>query len=116
MANLSKKKVIARLVELGVNIGDETDYKKLCTMLKDATEQMPETEPSPVNVHLESRKAKRNTFLADAVRDANDARVLNAEIGKRIYKGKIKKITTIKHIEVTDDGDWLTEFIIELKD
>lgn len=58
---------------------------------------------------------KRNIFLADAVRMERDLAFLNAEIGQRKYKGKIKSITTIKHCEVID-GNWVTEFDIELKE
>ena len=77
----------------------------------------PETvKPEPARtVRIENRRKKRNMFLADAVRMEDDVKFLNKEIGKREYKGKIVKITTIKHCEVTPEGDWLTEFIIDLK-
>lgn len=127
MANISKKEVLKRLSDLGIETGC-TDYGVLCKMLKDAAEQhrtvvdteesSPESvaeEVTPLNIHLESRIPKRNTFLADAVRTDRDALVLNTEIRKRIYKGKIAKITTVKYIEPVD-GDWLTTFDIELKD
>ncbi len=123
MARLTKIKVFERLTELEVDFGEETNYNVLCRMLKEATIDLSEEEPEPKIIKLESRIAKRNTFLADAVRDKRDADVLNNEIGsiiaggvKRKYKGKIAKVTTIKHWGVTDKGDFLTEFIIELKD
>ncbi len=72
-------------------------------------------------VHIENRRKKRNTFLADSVRDQSDRDFINTELGvtrgsglKRKYKGKIKKVTTIKHYELID-GDFVTEFIIDLK-
>ena len=70
---------------------------------------------NPKQIRLENRIPKRNVFLADSFRNERDAKVLNKEIGKREHKGKIKCITTIKHMEVTESGDWLTEFIIEMK-
>ena len=58
---------------------------------------------------------KRNTFMGDAVRIDRDTLFLNAEIGQRKYKDRIKTITTIKHCEVNKDDFWVTEFIIDLK-
>ena len=126
MANISKKDVIKRLDDLGVCTGGITDYKVLCEMLKGATMPEPVAEkpadPTPEpetaiggGVHLESRIPKRNTFLADSVRDDRDAVVLNTELRKRIHKGKVVKIVTTKYAEVTAEGDWLTEFDIYLK-
>lgn len=73
------------------------------------------TKPVPTVIRLESRRKKRNIFLSDNYRNELDAAILNKEIGKREHKGKIKTITTIKHVDVTAEGDWLTEFIIEMK-
>jgi hypothetical protein len=135
MANISKKEVIRRLGDFNVIIDGITDYKVLCGMLREVTTRVPveETTPEPVVqepspepepiveesmptiIHLESRIPKRNTFLADAVRDDRDAVVLNTELRNRIHKGKVVKIVTTKYAEVTADGDWLTEFDIELK-
>lgn len=75
---------------------------------------MPEPIAEPVQVRISNRRQKRNTFFADAVRDESDRDFLNAEIGLRKYKGKLKTVTTIKHIEPID-GEWITEFIIDLK-
>ena len=67
-------------------------------------------------INLVSKIPKRNTFLSDSVRDERDAEVLRAEAGKREHKGKLKTITTVKHMEVSEDGFWVTEFAIELKE
>jgi len=123
MANMSKKKVKEELQRLGIPVTTD-DYKELCGMLKDATAISPateadligDTEESPVFIHLESRIKKRNIFLADEVRAKRDKAILDAEINKQKYKGKIASITTKKYIEVSAEGEWVTEFDIELKD
>jgi len=70
----------------------------------------------PRQIKLFNKMPKRNTFLPNAYRDERDAIVLNAEIGKRQHKGKIKTITTIKHMDIDKQGFWVTEFIIDLKE
>lgn len=70
----------------------------------------------PLEVKLVNKIQKRNIYFPDSYRDERDLKVLHAEIGKRQHKGKIKTITTIKHMEVDSDGFWVTEFIIELKE
>lgn len=67
-------------------------------------------------IKITNRLKKRNTFLADSVRDQRDAEFLNAEISQRKYKGRLLTVTTVKHYVVSADGFWVTEFVIELKD
>jgi len=132
MANISKNAVKMELNRLGVKF-DTDNYQELCSLLKDsslkpesrdsfkddldtalATED--EAESIPVVVRIENRIRKRNVFLADSVRNDNDERFLNAEISQRKYKGKIFAITTTKYCVVSDEGEWVTTFDIEMKD
>lgn len=66
-------------------------------------------------ITIANRLKKRNTFLADAVRDQRDDEFLNREISKREYKGKLLRVTRIKEYVVSADGYWVTNFIIDLK-
>jgi len=114
MANRSKQAVKDELNKLGIPF-DTDDYRELCGMLEAATVE-DEQPASPVIVHIENRIKKRPTFLGDSVRNDRDKQFLNAEISKRIYKGKIFSITTKKYCEVSDEGEWVTTFDIELKE
>ena len=80
---------------------------KLCDMVL-----VPGTPPAVVRI--ENRIPKKRLFLADAIRDERDRNVLNEELRKKCYRGRIVKVTTVKHYEPVDDC-WLTEFEIELK-
>ncbi len=135
MANKSKKAVKAELRALGVEF-ETDDYRTLCNLLSEkmagiANEISDNNEVAdmpvmgkvsvkglrddPLQVKITNRRKRlKNMFLADAIRDENDAKFLNAEISQRKYKGKLKTITTIKHYDVID-GEWVTEFIIDLK-
>ena len=90
--------------------------KKKAVKKKAPKPELPPEQPveKPNVVKLENRIRKHITFLADAVRDERDREVLNTEIRKRVYKGRIKKVTTIKHYEIVE-GHWLTTFEIEVK-
>lgn len=98
--------------------------KKKVSKKKESKVGIPEVAPEGVNVPSEVPKQiklankiqKRNTFLADAIRNERDAEYLNATIGRREYKGKIKTVTTVKHYEVDEDGFFVTEFTIDLKE
>ena len=114
MANISKQAVKDELNRLGIPFSTD-NYQELCDMLKAANVE-DEQPAGPVIVHIENRIKKRNTFLADSVRNDSDERFLNAEIGQRIYKGKIFSITTKKYCVVSDEGEWVTTFDIELKE
>lgn len=129
---MKKVEVIAALKEKGIEFDEGTKYNDLCKLLKEAKASVVNSDPHaltqdglddmgdpvvkpPVEpIYLESRIPKRNIFLADSVRDERDSAVLRQEITKRVYKGKITKITTVKHMQLVD-GCWLTEFVIELK-
>ncbi len=120
MARMRKAEVIAALRAAGVEVHGDEKYNDLCRLLKANTDApakpTEQKEDAPAGtVRIENRRKKRNTFLADSVRDDDDKRFLNAEISQRKYKGKLKTITTIKHYDVID-GAWLTEFIIDLKE
>lgn len=124
MARMTKVLVIEALTKAGVEFDVKGKYNDLCKLLKDSTPVAAIIKPaeskaedvSPTSpVRIENRRKKRNVFLADSVRDESDKTFLNAELRKRIYKGKIKKVTTIKHYDLIE-GDVVTEFIIELKD
>ncbi len=70
----------------------------------------------PTQIKITNRLKKRNTFLADAVRDERDDEFLNREISQRKYKGKLLRTTRIKEYVVSADGFWVTNFIIDLKE
>ncbi len=131
----TKKEIMAKLTELGTKF-NPSDKKATLVDLLEATAPTPvdpalkapitiereekrgATEPVKKGntINLVSKIPKRNTFLSDSVRDERDAEVLRAEAGKREHKGKLKTITTVKHMEVSIDGFWVTEFAIELKE
>lgn len=126
MPRMKKKEVIAA-INAFPGKEDITDgkYNDLCNLLKML--QGGDVEPKPPilleqsvakspQIRFESRIPKRNMFLADAIRDERDAIALRAELTKREHKGKIKTVTTVKHMDITENGDWLTEFIIDLKE
>ena len=125
MARMKKAEVIERLTVLGVAFKPGDPYNSLCDLLKrhsDPNEDGDRTDPAipncsvkPKQIKITNRLKKRNTFLADAVRDERDAEFLNREIGKRIHKGKLLRVTRIKEYVVSADGFWETEFIIDLK-
>ncbi len=129
MANKSKKQVKEELVKLGIPVVTD-NYQELCGLLKDATKvddspeegitiSLPESdapEETSSVVTIVNRIKMRNVFLADSVRNERDATFLNAELRKRIYKGKVDKIVTIKHYDRNDEGEFVTEFDIVLKD
>lgn len=120
MARMTKVLVIEALTKASVEFDEKGKYNDLCKLLKaQETTETPEPKTEDVAltspVRIENRRKKRNTFLADAVRDENDKTFLNVELRKRIYKGKIKTVTTIKHYDLID-GDVVTEFIIDLKE
>ena len=73
-----------------------------------------EAKPEIADVFLKNRKKKNNMFYGDSIRDEADRNFLNNELRKLQYKGKVKRVTTIKHYDPID-GDWVTEFMIELK-
>ena len=110
---MTKVQVIEALKVAGIKFDENSKYNDLHKLLKSNKDK---SKPPPARtIRLENRMAKRNVFLADSFRSERDAAILNAEIGKREHKGKIVCITTIKHMVVTPEGDWLTEFIIDLK-
>ena len=120
MARLKKEVVIAKLIELGVSVEPNAKYNDLCKLLKaktvpDNEQTKPEEEEQPKQIRIVNKIRKHNTFVGDAVRNDRDTTFLNHEIRQIKYKGKIKRITTIKECDVSDDGYWVTEFIIDLK-
>lgn len=133
MAKKRKKQVIEELKAIGIEFNPKAKYKDLCELLRTVS-SAPSSLPEPTiskeraekrgdtpvcrkgnQITIVNKIPKRNTFLADSVRDERDAEKLRAEIGKREHKGKIKRITTVKEMEVSKDGFWVTEFVIDLK-
>ncbi len=111
---LKKVDIITELSTLGIDYDPQAGYHALRALLKEAkTGDATDAETNVIK--FESRIRKRRVFMGDAMRDERDKDVLNTELRKRIYKGKIKKVTTIKHYDVID-GHWLTTFEIELKE
>ena len=75
-------------------------------------------ETGPKQVRFENRMPKRNIFLAESYRDERDTTALNDKIrviGKQNFKRNVLCVTTIKHMVVDEQGDWVTEFIIDMK-
>ena len=69
-------------------------------------------------IRFGNRIAKKNIFLADHYRDEQDEKVFNnkiREIGLQNFKKNVTCITKIKHMVVDERGDWVTEFIIDMK-
>ncbi len=126
MARMKKAEVIERLTVLGVAFKPGDPYNSLCDLLKrhsDPNEDGDRTDPAipngsvkPKQIKMVNRIKKRNTFLADAVRDERDAAFINDELRKREYKGRVVRKTTIKEYVVSADGFWKTSFIIDLKE
>ncbi len=120
MARMKKAEVIAELTSLGVAFKASEKYNDLCNLLKrhrDSNDDGDRTNTAtPTQLKITNRLKKRPTFLADAVRDQRDDEFLNRELSKREHKGKILRTTRIKEYEVSDDGYWVTSFIIDLKD
>ncbi len=117
MARMKKVKLIEALMNIeGLQFDENAEYNDLYALLKEQEliGNVP-TEPA-ASIRIVSKIQKRNTFLANSVRDERDAVVLLAEIGKREHKGKIKRITTIKEMDVDESGFWITTFIIDLKE
>ncbi len=131
MARLKKSEVIEALNLIpGYERVEDGDYNNLCRLLKQRTkffEDVPtgpiashpaditSTPKPPKQIRLTNSIPKRNMFRLDAIRNEKDMEVLNKELVKREHKGKIKTVTTIKHMDVID-RNWVTEFIIELKE
>ena len=120
MARKTREVVIDELNALGVPVIPDAKYDDLCRLLKQYSDPNEEgNQPSPTGpepLKIVNRLKKRNTFLADAVRDERDAEFLNKEIGQRKYKGQLLRVTRIKEYVVSDDGYWETKFIIDLKE
>lgn len=87
--------------------------KKRIPEMTEIVDEQPEIAPNIVR--LEHRIPYKRLFLADAVRDERDTAALHVELRKPCYKGRVVKVTTIKHYEPAD-GCWLTEFEIETKE
>jgi len=123
MARKTRVKVIEELTAREIEFDIDGKYNDLCRLLKEddkIVDKIVSTNKSkkpqkPTQIKLVSRILKRNTFLSDQHRDERDAEVLRKKIGGREYKGKLKTITTIKNMDVSDDGYWVTEFVIDLK-
>ncbi len=119
MARMKKAEVIEALRAIpDFNFDENAKYNELCKMLKNiAPDPVDPTPPTaePKQIVITNRLKKRPTFLADSVRDQRDDEFLNREISKREHKGKLLRTTRIKEYEVSDDGYWVTKFIIDLK-
>ena len=139
MARMKKAEVIEELNARNIAFDEKAKYNDLCKLLKELQSEAPQPEDpqqkekpailteraekrgdidvvrDDLQIKLVNKIARRNTFLADQVRNDRDAVVLNAEIGKREHKGKIKTITTIKQMEVNAEGFYVTTFVIDLK-
>ncbi len=112
MAKRKSKKVAKK--EVGILASEE---------LAEAGSPVDFKEPEPVKVsphqiRFENRIPRRNIFLAESYRDERDNKALEdkiREIGLPNYKRNVLCITIIKHMVVSESGDWVTEFIIDLK-
>ncbi len=115
---MKKPEVIKILTEAGIVFDENDNYGKLLALVRSLPgAPVVEDEPEEKSqIKFTSKIPKRNQFLADKHRDERDAEVLRAEASKRDYRGKIKTISTIKHMDVNEDGDFVTEFIIDLKE
>ena len=132
---MKKVDIITELSTLGIDYDPKAGYHALRALLKKVKQAKPYSVKdnlqalqdagyvSPAEIlagqktniiKFESRIRKRRVFMGDAMRDERDKDVLNAELRKRIYKGKVKEVRTRKVYGVVD-GFWLTEFEIELK-
>ena len=112
MARMKKNEVIDALNAKGVEIPDGMGYNDLCKLLKGSGD---EPVIKPRQIKLTNKIPKRRMFLADSIRNERDTEFLNRELRKREHKGKVTKVVTTKHYDVID-GNWLTEFIIDLKE
>ena len=119
MARMEKEQIVEDLKTLKVDFDEKAKYWDLYKLLKSVTnpDSSGDDEPAikPRQIKLTNRIPKRRMFLGDAIRNERDTEFLNKEIGKREHKGKILRITTIKECEVID-GNWVTDFIIDLKE
>lgn len=76
-----------------------------------------EEPKAPKQIKFVSKIVKRDHgHVSDSFRDDIDSDVLRAEVRKLGYKPKIKTITRIKHIDLTVEGEYVTEFILDLKE
>ena len=118
MARMKKAEVIEELTKLGFEFDASGKYNDLCKLLKVYSGPDRPTGPAAKanQITIVNRLKKRPTFLSDAVRDQRDDEFLNRELSKREHKGKILRTTRIKEYEVSDDGYWVTKFIIDLKE
>ena len=122
---MKKEQVVRILTEAGIVFNENDNYGKLLALVRslpgapiveDEPEEKTEEVKKPVQIKFVSKIPKRNQFLADKHRDERDAEVLRAEASKRDYRGKLKTITTIKHMNVNAEGNFVTEFILDLKE
>ena len=120
MAKKSKKEIIEELKARGYVVTENESYSHLCSLLKNSRDlEIAPTEITPASgtiIFIENKTPKRNMYFADHYRDELDMKVLNKELIKREHKGKIKKVITVKHYDVDEEGKWKTEFTIELKE
>ena len=121
MARMKKTEVVEALRAIpNFDFDEHLNYNALCKLLKDAAtvpaDPGSEEVEAPTQITIVNRLKKRNTFLADAVRDQRDDEFLNREISQRKYKGKLLRTTRTKEYVVSADGYWVTTFIIDLKD
>ena len=96
---------------------NEEELGRLCASMENKAAPEASFVPDPEQcsvIHLENRIPKKRMFLADVIRDERDRQALSTELRKKCYKGRIVRVTTVKHYELVDDC-WLTEFEIELK-
>ena len=124
MARMKKEDVIKSLKELGVSFDIKGKYNDLCKLLKEAVKSKPNENlgnipvlpAKPKQIKFINKIRKRNAYLADSSRNEKDAEALRMEVRKLGHKPNIKAITTVKNYEVDDDGNYVTEFTIDLKE
>lgn len=75
-----------------------------------------EPEPQKQIKFLSKINKRDHGHISDAYRDDLDDNVLRLEMNKLGYRPKIKTITRIKHIDLTAEGEYVTEFILDMKE
>ncbi len=119
MARMKKTEVLEALRAIpNLEFDENAKYNDLYRLLKAQTITVDVVVADRVltQITIVNRLKKRNTFLADAVRDERDDEFLNREISQRKYKGKLLRTTRTKEYVVSADGYWETTFIIDLKE
>lgn len=143
---MKKPELIEALRAKGAEFDENENYGRLLHLLKTLQKETPvivtpfnpepEPETSPEKfdgfdvkypdseeevkkepIKFVSKIVKRDHgHVSDSFRDDIDSDALRVEVRKLGYKPKIKTITRIKHMDLTAEGEYVTEFILDLKE